>query len=73
VGVALRGSIMVEAVVVAPAPVLVRAPASENGLNGTYVDDVGSILSTGRPLTNGRVPGRRGPSFSELSVIRWPP
>ena len=48
-----------------------RAPVNENGRDGAYEKVRGaSSLATGRPPTNGRVTGRRGPSFSDLSILR---
>jgi hypothetical protein len=52
-----------------PAPVVVRAPVNENGRAGEYVADVGSVRGIGRPLTNGRVDGRRESSLSGLSIM----
>src|SRR3970040_2731489 len=51
-----------------------RAPVKENGRDGAYEKVPGCCSCTaGRPLTKGRVAGRRGPRSSDLSAIRWSP
>ena len=63
--------IAAEAVVMAPAVVFVRAPANENGRGGATDDVTGTTGAMSRPLTKGRVPGRRDPSLSDLSIMRF--
>jgi hypothetical protein len=58
-----------DVVVLVPAVVLVRAPAIENGRGGANAEVTGPTRATGRPLTKGRVTGRRDPSLSDLSIM----
>jgi hypothetical protein len=58
-----------DAVVLVPAVVFVSAPAIENGRGGATAEVTGPERAMRRPLTNGRVPGRRGPSLSDLSIM----